>query len=214
MHTPSAYVLSPVLVVPESRLMLRCEYGLFDTDDLRNLILRVSVVLYHLLRILIRRVRLFFHCPITHSFILTFSSCFAPPNSSHRSVTRPPLAHLPTTHPSFLPPIHPTTEHDLDVVVTEQGLADLRGLSPRERAPTIIKKCAHPDYRDMLMDYYDKSLFECLKRGAGHEPHMLRVSSRFFCMVFEFFFFFGAVGLVGQSMESERHFLLNFGGAR
>lgn len=66
------------------------------------------------------------------------------------------------------------TEHDLDVVVTEQGLADVRGLSPRERAPIIIKNCAHPDYRDMLLEYYDRSLHECLKRGAGHEPHMLR----------------------------------------
>ncbi|KAG2014345.1 acyl-CoA carboxylate CoA-transferase, variant 2 [Coprinopsis cinerea AmutBmut pab1-1] len=44
------------------------------------------------------------------------------------------------------------TEHDLDVIVTEQGLADLRGLSPRERAPVIIEKCAHPDYKDMLKD--------------------------------------------------------------
>lgn len=43
-------------------------------------------------------------------------------------------------------------EHDLDVVVTEQGLADLRGLSPRERAPIIIKNCAHPEYRDSLME--------------------------------------------------------------
>ncbi|KAI3604353.1 acetyl-hydrolase [Moniliophthora roreri] len=66
------------------------------------------------------------------------------------------------------------TEHDLDVVVTEQGLADLRGLSPRERAPIIIKQCAHPDYRDMLLEYYDRALHECMKRGAGHEPHMLR----------------------------------------
>ncbi|KAG6916363.1 hypothetical protein DXG01_007199 [Tephrocybe rancida] len=55
------------------------------------------------------------------------------------------------------------TEHDLDVVVTEQGLADLRGLSPRERAPLIIEKCAHPDYKESLRE-----------RGAGHEPHMLR----------------------------------------
>ena len=38
------------------------------------------------------------------------------------------------------------TEHDLDVIVTEQGLADLRGLSPRERARVIINKTAHPDY--------------------------------------------------------------------
>jgi acetyl-CoA hydrolase len=67
------------------------------------------------------------------------------------------------------------TEHDLDVIVTEQGLADLRGLSPRERAPVIIENCAHPDYKPMLHEYYERSLFECLKRGAGHEPHMLRV---------------------------------------
>ncbi|KAJ7633167.1 hypothetical protein FB45DRAFT_914519 [Roridomyces roridus] len=71
------------------------------------------------------------------------------------------------------------TEHDLDVVVTEQGLADVRGLSPRERAPIIIKNCAHPDYRDLLMDYYERSLHECLKRGAGHEPHMLRNAFKF-----------------------------------
>ncbi|TFK18005.1 acyl-CoA carboxylate CoA-transferase [Coprinopsis marcescibilis] len=71
------------------------------------------------------------------------------------------------------------TEHDLDVVVTEQGLADLRGLSPRERAPVIIEKCAHPDYKDSLKDYYERALFECLKRGAGHQPHMLRNAFKF-----------------------------------
>ncbi|KIM37155.1 hypothetical protein M413DRAFT_448664 [Hebeloma cylindrosporum] len=71
------------------------------------------------------------------------------------------------------------TEHDLDIIVTEQGLADLRGLSPRERAPLIIEKCAHPDYKAMLMEYYERSLFECLKRGAGHEPHMLRNAFKF-----------------------------------
>ncbi|KAJ2912843.1 hypothetical protein MD484_g7564, partial [Candolleomyces efflorescens] len=70
-------------------------------------------------------------------------------------------------------------KHDLDIIVTEQGLADLRGLSPRERAPTIIRNCAHPDYRDMLMDYYERSLDECLRRGAGHEPHMLRNAFKF-----------------------------------
>ena len=44
------------------------------------------------------------------------------------------------------------TEHDVQVVVTEQGLADLRGLSPRQRARLIIEKCANPDYNDMLLD--------------------------------------------------------------
>ncbi|EDR04672.1 uncharacterized protein LACBIDRAFT_252427 [Laccaria bicolor S238N-H82] len=71
------------------------------------------------------------------------------------------------------------TEHDLDIIVTEQGLADLRGLSPRERAPVIIEKCAHPDYKDMLHEYYERSLKECLARGAGHEPHMLRNAFKF-----------------------------------
>ena len=37
------------------------------------------------------------------------------------------------------------TEHDLDVIVTEQGLADLRGLSSKQRARQIIDHCAHPD---------------------------------------------------------------------
>ncbi|KAF1811561.1 putative acetyl-CoA hydrolase Ach1 [Eremomyces bilateralis CBS 781.70] len=65
------------------------------------------------------------------------------------------------------------TEHDLDVVVTEQGLADVRGLSPRERAREIIKKTAHPDYQPILQDYFDRAEFECLRKGMGHEPHML-----------------------------------------
>ncbi|KAI5479169.1 acyl-CoA carboxylate CoA-transferase [Pseudohyphozyma bogoriensis] len=70
------------------------------------------------------------------------------------------------------------TEHDLDVVVTEIGLADLRGLSPRQRAPVIINKCAHPVYRDLLLEYYDRALHECLKRGAAHEPHNLSKAFR------------------------------------
>ena len=40
------------------------------------------------------------------------------------------------------------TEHDVHVIVTEQGIADLRGLPPRRRARQIIDRCAHPDYRD------------------------------------------------------------------
>ncbi len=34
------------------------------------------------------------------------------------------------------------TEHDVSAVVTEQGLADLRGLSPKQRAQLIIEKGA------------------------------------------------------------------------
>ena len=59
------------------------------------------------------------------------------------------LVRLPSNQ-NFLPTLTLSPEHDLDIIVTEQGLADLRGLSPRERAPIIIEKCAHPDYKDML----------------------------------------------------------------
>lgn len=65
------------------------------------------------------------------------------------------------------------TEHDLDVVVTEQGLADVRGLSPKERAAVIIEKCVHPEYRPILEDYFKKAEFECMRRGWAHEPHLL-----------------------------------------
>src|ERR1700687_3482214 len=44
------------------------------------------------------------------------------------------------------------TEHDVHVIVTEQGLADLRGLSPRQRARQIIENCAHPTYRPALRE--------------------------------------------------------------
>ena len=65
---------------------------------------------------------------------------------------------------------HDHTEHDVMFVVTEQGMADLRGKSPRQRARLIIENCAHPDYRDMLRDYYDRAE----KSGGGlHTPHLL-----------------------------------------
>ncbi|QHS22408.1 acetyl-CoA hydrolase/transferase family protein [Virgibacillus sp. MSP4-1] len=60
------------------------------------------------------------------------------------------------------------TEHDVDVLVTEQGYADLRGLAPRERVELIIENCAHPIYRDQLREYY----YEALSRG-GQTPHVL-----------------------------------------
>ncbi|MEM6654981.1 MAG: succinate CoA transferase [Planctomycetota bacterium] len=44
-------------------------------------------------------------------------------------------------------------EHSVQVLVTDQGLADLRGLAPRERAERIIDKCAHPSYRGYLRNY-------------------------------------------------------------
>src|SRR5450755_2519083 len=49
------------------------------------------------------------------------------------------------------------TEHDVQVLVTENGLADLRGLSPKERAKVIIESCAHPDFRPALADYFRRA---------------------------------------------------------
>ena len=54
----------------------------------------------------------------------------------------------------------PVPEHDIDVIVTEQGFADVRGLSPKERARVIVEKCAHPDYRPILTDYLNRGVFE------------------------------------------------------
>jgi succinyl-CoA:acetate CoA-transferase len=65
------------------------------------------------------------------------------------------------------------TEHDVSVVVTEQGLADLRGLSPRQRAKLIIETCSHPDYRPALLDYFNRA--EKLSYGK-HTPHLLTES--------------------------------------
>ena len=45
------------------------------------------------------------------------------------------------------------TEHDVRVVVTEWGVADLRGKGPEERARLLIENCAHPEYRNYLWDY-------------------------------------------------------------
>ncbi len=65
-----------------------------------------------------------------------------------------------------------STEHDVDVIVTEQGIADLRGKGPLKRAREIIENCAHPDYRPLLRDY----LRICER---GHEPENMRAALAF-----------------------------------
>jgi len=65
------------------------------------------------------------------------------------------------------------TEHDVSVVVTEQGLADLRGLSPTQRAKLVIENCSHPEYRPALRDYFHRA--SRLAMGK-HTPHMLTES--------------------------------------
>jgi succinate CoA transferase len=48
---------------------------------------------------------------------------------------------------------HDHNEHSVKVLITEQGIADLRGKSPMQRAHTIIENCVHPDYKELLWDY-------------------------------------------------------------
>lgn len=62
------------------------------------------------------------------------------------------------------------TEHDVQILVTEQGLADLRGLSPNQRARVIIENCAHPDFKPALRDYYNRAYSGSFGR---HTPHLL-----------------------------------------
>lgn len=61
------------------------------------------------------------------------------------------------------------TEHDVDILVTDVGLADLRGLAPRERALEIINNCVHEDYREELKSYFERA---CAEVG-GQTPHLL-----------------------------------------
>ncbi len=93
------------------------------------------------------------------------------------------IMHSPSVRPSKTDPLGITcvvpkaphidhTEHDLDCVVTEQGLADLRGVAPKERAKLIIEKCAHPEYKPILNEYLEMASKDCLERGVGHEPQL------------------------------------------
>lgn len=64
------------------------------------------------------------------------------------------------------------SEHSVDVLVTDQGIADLRGKDPVQRAEVIIENCAHPDYKSLLRDY--------LRLGKGGQtPHVLESSFAF-----------------------------------
>ena len=58
------------------------------------------------------------------------------------------------------------SEHSVQIVATEHGIADLRGRSPCERACLIIENCAHPDFRDELKGYLEMV-------EGGHTPTTL-----------------------------------------
>ncbi len=58
------------------------------------------------------------------------------------------------------------SEHSVQVIITEQGIADLRGKDPLERAREIVDRCAHPEFRDQLHGYFDSV-------KDGHTPQTL-----------------------------------------
>lgn len=69
-------------------------------------------------------------------------------------------------------------EHSVNVLITEQGIADLRGKGPTERAKTIIENCAHPDYKNLLWDYLKIAekgqTSHCLRAAYGMHDTFLR----------------------------------------
>ncbi|WP_286953661.1 MULTISPECIES: succinate CoA transferase [Corynebacterium] len=66
------------------------------------------------------------------------------------------------------------TEHDTMAIITEYGVADLRGLAPRERAEKVIA-VAHPEYRPLLQEYYERAK----KNKFIHTPHDLKTAFDF-----------------------------------
>lgn len=64
------------------------------------------------------------------------------------------------------------SEHSVDILITDQGVADLRAKDPVQKAQAIIDNCAHPDYRPLLREY--------LKIGKGGQtPHSLTAAFAF-----------------------------------
>ena len=59
------------------------------------------------------------------------------------------------------------TSHFVDAVITEYGVADLRGKCAMEKAEELIK-VAHPDYQPMLRDY-----LKYAEKYSGHTHHCL-----------------------------------------
>ncbi len=59
------------------------------------------------------------------------------------------------------------TEHYVDCVITEYGVADLRNKCATEKAEALIE-IAHPDYRELLRDYQ-----RLAGERGGHTPHVL-----------------------------------------
>ncbi len=62
---------------------------------------------------------------------------------------------------------HDHSEHSVKILITEQGVADLRGLAPIQRAECIIENCVHPEYKQLLRDYLNQGV-------KGHTPQSIQ----------------------------------------
>ena len=49
------------------------------------------------------------------------------------------------------------SEHSVKIIISEYGVADLRGKSPIQRAEEIIENVVHPEYRPLLREYLSKT---------------------------------------------------------
>ncbi len=91
----------------------------------------------------------------TRNAYLSFFSCPSTQKGGKISTIVPLVSHL--DH----------SEHSVQVVATEWGVADLRGKDPHQRAHLIVEKCAHPEYREPLRAYLAAA-------RKGHEPFSAR----------------------------------------
>ena len=64
------------------------------------------------------------------------------------------------------------TEHSVKIIISEYGIADLRGKSPRQRAEEIINNVVHPEYRPLLREYLEIS-------AKGQTAHNLEAAHEF-----------------------------------
>jgi len=74
------------------------------------------------------------------------------------------------------------SEHDVHVYISELGVADVRGLSPKERARVIIDNIVHPDYQDELRDYLKRAEAKC---GGSQTPHLMDEAFDFYTRFLE-----------------------------
>ncbi|MDR3218698.1 MAG: succinate CoA transferase [Dysgonamonadaceae bacterium] len=64
------------------------------------------------------------------------------------------------------------SEHSVKILITEHGIADLRGKSPIQRTEAIINNCVDPQYKGLLKDYLNLG-------QKGHTPQNMAAALAF-----------------------------------